>query len=560
MGTRLVPDRQRTPPRSGSGSVIPIAFRMLGFESTRRNEHLGRSSSRLVLLGDLLRPSPVPERPDLPVASADLGGVEASEREGVGAVKLMRPAELVVPVLGAGVSVSAGMPSAAAMSRELLSAFDADQSDAPLSLTTAVDSLLQAGVEEKQMLAFVAEHLAARSPLASPLVEALIRVPSRFITTLNFDLSVETAAHARGASPLTLGNSRSDLQRALRILGATSPPAELTVLHLHGHIGEPERIVLGREGYARIGTGLSETVLYELAVRKVLAFYGTTLDEPYFLAQLQAIPNRGSHVLWCRDVDRFSLRSGRNPILPSRSDIYIGTVKHFEDLPATLGPVLGGELPATPRVRPAGIVRPDPLYVENDLRDRRRFNDPEDLTLASIGLPPRGEMSPDPTETDALDGLRTIIIGEPGSGKSELLRSLAARTKAPRTGVFIRLADLEFNRELGPKETLAAWTKKGLASRRGADVSQAAIERGRYHFFLDGLDEVDSGLPRAFRQADQRARRRIAPACIHPLYQAAAFARVVEYRVGRRQGLESVCAYARYRVARSLSRPSRYQP
>jgi hypothetical protein len=421
-----------------------------------------------------------------------------SQHENARVIELMRPAKDVVPVLGAGVSVSAGMPSATSLALELLEGFDVDPVGSPLSLAGAVDLLLQRGIEEEGILVVLAENLGARSPRSSPLVEALIRVPSRFIVTLNFDLSIEAAASAQGNVPVTLGNSRRDLQRVLRILAGTSPPADLTVLHLHGHVGEPKRMVLGGEGYARISSGLSETVLYELAVRKVLAFYGTTLDEPYLLARLQAIPNGGSHVLWCRGVDRAKLTSERTPILPSRSDIYIGTVKNFEDLPATLGPVLGGELPATPRVRPAGLIRPDPLYVENDLRDRRRPNDPEDLTLASVGLPPRGEVNPDPTETNVLDGLRTIVIGEPGSGKSELLRSLASRTKAPRTGVFIRLADLELNRGLGPKETLAAWAKKGLASRRGADVSPAAIERGRYHFFLDGLDEVDSGLHEEF--------------------------------------------------------------
>jgi len=410
----------------------------------------------------------------------------------------MRPAEDVVPVLGAGVSVSAGMPNGSDLGTELLRVFDIDPEDAALSLAAAVDRLLRQGVEEERMLIALAETLAARRPHPSPLIEALIRVPSRFIVTLSFDFSVEAAASAQGNAPVTLGNGRRDLQRALRILSSGSPPDELTVLHLHGHVDEPERMVLGAEGYARIGSGLSGEILYELAVRKVLAFYGTTLDEPYFLARLQEITNRGSHVLWCREADRAELTGGRNPILPSRSDIYIGTVKHFEDLPATLGPVLGGELPPASRVRPAGLAHPDPLYVQNDLSDRRRPNDPQDLALVSFDLEPKGEVVPDPSEEDVLDGLRTIILGEPGSGKSELLRALASRTKAPRIGLFIRLAELDLDSGLGPRETLAAWARKGLASRRGVDVSPSAIESGRYHFFLDGLDEVDSALHEDF--------------------------------------------------------------
>jgi hypothetical protein len=422
----------------------------------------------------------------------------ASERENALAVELMRPAQDVVPVLGAGVSESAGMPSGPDLGAELLRGFDIDPGDTAPSLAAAVDRLLRQGIEEQRMLTVLAESLAARRPQPSPLIEALIRVPSRFIVTLSFDFSVEAAASTPDSTPVTLGNGRSDLERALKILSSGSPPEELTVLHLHGHVDEPEQMVLGGEGYARIGSGLSGEILYELAVHRVLAFYGTTLDEPYFLARLQEITNRGSHVLWCKESDRVKLTGGRSPILPSRSDIYIGTVKHFEDLPATLGPALGGELPPASRVRPAGLAHPDPLYVHNDLRDRRRPNDPQDLALVSFGLEPKGQVTPDPTEEDILDGLRTIVLGEPGSGKSELLRALASRTKAPRAGLFIRLADLDFNSGLGPRETLAAWARKGLASRRGVDVSQSAIENGRYHFFLDGLDEVDSALHEDF--------------------------------------------------------------
>jgi hypothetical protein len=176
----------------------------------------------------------------------------------------------------------------------------------------------------------------------------------------------------------------------------------------------------------------------------------------------------------------------------SRSNIYIGTVKHYENLPATLTAVLGEDAPPTTRVAPTGLLKPDPRYVTNSLRDRRDPNDPEDLAFVAFGLEPRGEVNADPTETDVLDGLRTIIVGEPGTGKSELLRSLASRSKRARTGLFIRLADVGVDESLGSLGTLVAWAETAQVSRRGVDVGPAAIEAGRFHFFLDGLDEVDS--------------------------------------------------------------------
>ena len=406
----------------------------------------------------------------------------------------MQPAGLVVPVLGAGVSESAKLSGSRGLATALLQTFDGDSRfpDSQPRLATVVDFLLQEGVEEESILDFVASHLSAQNATESPLVEALIRVPSRFIVTLNFDLSVESAEQANGGRPTTLGNGRADLKRALKILGAASPPDELTVLHLHGSIERPEEIVLGAEGYSRVDSDLQSKVFYELAVRQVLAFYGTTLDEPYLLAQLQGIPNRGAHVLWCREADREELTGERNPILTSRSNIYIGTVKHFENLPATLASTLGGNLPPAPRVAPSHVLKPDPGYVTNSLRDRRNPNDPEDLAFVAFGLEPRGDVKREPTEDDVLDGLRTIIVGDPGSGKSELLKSLASRSKGPRVGLFIRLADVTPDLSLGPVDALASWAKASHASRRGVDVGSSAIETGRFHFFLDGLDEVDS--------------------------------------------------------------------
>lgn len=406
----------------------------------------------------------------------------------------MAPPGLVVPVLGAGVSEGAGLPGGRVLAAALLSAFQGAPAfpDSEPMLATVVDHLLQADVAEADLLESVAGRLSGEEPARSPLVEALIRVPSRFIVTLNFDLSIEAADRRAGGTPRTLGNGRADLGKALKILTAGPPPPDLTVLHLHGSVERPEEMVLGADGYERVYSDIFGQVLNELAVHRVLAFYGTTLDEPYFLARFQAIPNRGSHVLWCREDHRGELTSGRNPILVSRSNIYIGTVEHYENLPATLVPVLGEDVPAAPRVAPARVLRPDPGYVTNSLHDRRNPNDPEDLAFVSFGLEPRGEVNADPVEDDILDGLRTIVVGDPGTGKSELLRALAARSKGRRKGLFIRLADVGVDRNLGPLDTLSAWAGTAHAAGRGFDVGPVALESGRFHFFLDGLDEVDS--------------------------------------------------------------------
>lgn len=396
-------------------------------------------------------------------------------------------------------SESVGLPGSDALAEFLLKDFGEEGVEGePRTLEGVVDLLQRRGVDELAILGRAAEHVGRHQPQGSPLIEALIRAPSRLLVTLNFDLAAERAARARGDRAVTLGNGRDDLKRVLQILAETSPPSELTVLHLHGSVEEPAEMILGSDGYGRIDSGLLPDVLYELAVRRALVFYGTTLDEPYLLARLQAIPNRNAHVLWCRESDREALTSGRNPILPSRTNIYVETVRHHEDLPATAALFLGTDLPRDSPVPASGVVVPDPDYVTNRLRDRRHPNDPDDLIFASLGMEPKGEVRPDPTEADVVDSPKTIILGEPGAGKSELLKALTARGGSPRTGLLIRLADLRPDRQLGPKQRLSVWAMRGLTSDPEADVGIDALDHERFHFFLDGLDEVPSGLQRTF--------------------------------------------------------------
>ena len=408
--------------------------------------------------------------------------------------QLLRPSPLVVPVAGAGVGQSAGLPGSSELAKRLLaaSAHASEHSGPPESLAEVVDFLALAGEDEPAVLRVAVAEISACRAEQSPLVEALIRVPSRFIVTLNFDLTLEEADRRRGHCPVTLGNSRDDLAEAISVLAAGQPPPNLTVLHLHGSLERPAEIVLAADGYKRLASEPFSQLLRELAVHRTMVFYGTTLGEPHLLAELQKVEARNPHVLWCLASEEAELKGGRSPILPSSSGIYVRTVREPADLPSTVQKLLHADLPPAPPVRVPQAVGGSELYVENRLLDRRDPNDPHDLALASLGLAPEKGLRPDPTEADVLDAQRTVVLGEPGTGKSELLKQLMCRTTAPRHGVFIRLADVEFDSQLGPRQTLAAWARQGASAEEGLDVSVNALAQGRYHFFLDGLDEVRS--------------------------------------------------------------------
>lgn len=251
---------------------------------------------------------------------------------------LLRPSALVVPVLGAGVSQSAGFPGAADLAALLLlkSGADAAYPGDRGALFAVFDFVVPAYLSEREALEMVAAHIRAWPHGSSPLIEALLGIPSRLLVSLNYDLSIEHVAETVGYPVVSLGASRRDLEEAHRLLVSDEPPEQLTVIHPHGSVAEPHEMVLGAEGYRRIAEGPATRVIYELAVRRTLVFYGTTLDENYALAELQKIPNRREHVLWCREDEAETLTGGRQPILFGRTSIHLRTVGSYEELPATV--------------------------------------------------------------------------------------------------------------------------------------------------------------------------------------------------------------------------------
>lgn len=419
------------------------------------------------------------------------------------AVELLRPSGIAIPVVGAGVTQSTGLPGSAGLAELLLnksdrgSGYDGDSGH----LRGVVDHLVSAGREEEDLLKIAAAEIATWVPERSELIETLIRVPSRFIVTFNFDPNLENAATEAGLEPVVLGNTREDLSAAIGVLLAPEPPQRLTILHVHGSVADPSRMVLGEAGYKRIEAEPFSQLLRELAVHKTLFFFGTKLDEFYILAELQKIEHRNSHLLWCLDSEKSELTGARGPILHSSSGIYVRTVAHHEDLPAKAALLLSEPLPSLdPRTVPVAEAD-DGIYVTNELRDRRNPTDQEDLVRVSFGLKPERELKPNPTEKDVLESSRTIVLGDPGSGKTELLRALMRRTEPPRRGLFIRLTEVEVDRELGPRETLAFWAPHGVSAEAGLDVSASALAEGSYHFFLDGLDEVATELQEQLAKA-----------------------------------------------------------
>lgn len=402
---------------------------------------------------------------------------------GKGVSKLLTPVHTVVPVLGAGVSRGAGLPDAGQLAAWLVE--NAPMAETPaertalLPVVDAVDLTRMPVDELRQMVAAYIESFPLR-PTA--FLAELVRLPSRFIVTFNYDDLVAFAAEQQGLKACRLSASnRDDRVEAHRRLTAKEggPPAELTVLHLHGRARAPETLVLDDASYNDLGRLPEvEEIVFTLSHFRSLAFVGTTLDESYLLAMLQKQLNAAFHVVLCRDDEVPALTTGRAPLSPRQHLRVVGYPDHPDLI--VLPRWLNAPQPPRGSQATAGTLdlhaAPHPAdYVASEFEERG--------AAATV------------SERDVRDGQRTIVVGVAGTGKTHLLSWLAANAPAERPAVRIRLADVPI-RPGRPERILATWAQyaRSAPAQPAVDLSASALRDDRLHFLLDGLDEVANEL------------------------------------------------------------------
>ena len=290
-----------------------------------------------------------------------------------------------------------------------------------------------------------------------------------------------------------LTNTGPDLREAHRLLvRGPWPPTRLTILHLHGVITAPETIVLDTDTYEDLMSSAKVAeVLRELMLHRTMVFYGTTLNEPYLLTALQRQMNRAEHVLVCHADEERELRGGRMSISFARHSIRIATVPSFDDLAGHVARL--ALIPSEPVTDASQTTLTLPVgdpYIANEFIDRRRPVNEEDVVLAMLD-DERYEAPPVITEDDVAAGHRTLVLGDVGSGKSDLLAHLVRTRRADRPGVLIRLGDQQFSGGQ-PERVLADWARTARSADAHVNTGLGAIMDGSLHFLLDGLDEVPS--------------------------------------------------------------------
>lgn len=411
---------------------------------------------------------------------------------------LQRP-EFVVPIIGSGISVPVSYPPGPDLAAELIqigrtAGYEGD--DVNLADPRSVaDVLLSRGIVERGELQRAVASLYDKPPsTASPTIDALLRVPSRRVVTLNYDRSLEFRAEELGVDCESFVLSL-DAAHVLERLTADAERDRLVIVHAHGVATDPSTIVLDEQTYGElISAPYVSLCLHQLMLSNRLLFMGTRLDELYLLYELLRLNVlRGRHLLVALEevIEELGTAS-RSPLLPRTRGLVIRGYSDHEQLVPLVElltqPPRAGELEpiAGAPTFPTTSDVPPTDYVEALMLERQEVEGDDFFASYLVGL---GSSAPVPLERIAVIGARTVIEGLPGSGKSTLLLEIG--TRQPEQVVALRLRASRLDLVGDPVRLLQRWLETAEAFKPGESSDVARLDSDVFHFLVDGLDEVD---------------------------------------------------------------------
>lgn len=449
--------------------------------------------------------------------------------------------ERVIPVIGAGVSQAAGLAGSLELAAHLTANFprhpDVDEwSDENNPVLVAEDICnsdyeIEADVQ-KSVVGFWIAQLAATPP--SELLGRLVTVRSRLIITFNYDDSLERECE-EAKIPYERWDGVHDLRRFTKLLLDGKQPDKLIVLHLHGTVTDDRTVVLTSNGYA--GLQNDEMIRFTQALLRewTMCFLGTKLDEPHITEGFLGAHKRGRpHPLFLIRKEAQLVRN-RAVVSESRHGVKIcelPTLAHIRGVirfitsdygtgqqpspghdpqPPTdpdpldddgpgLGPDVGPEPPTDdgPPTAPTdsagqppepGSAAAEADYVPTVIVEMAADADPAMTDFAALMSVGRRRMfAPDfghrfLTEDELAGEHRTVVVGVPGSGKSELLAYIGSHAAERVDPVLIRLHEVPFT-PADAETRLTRWLAVGR------HLNEAAEDGALLHLLLDGLDEV----------------------------------------------------------------------
>jgi hypothetical protein len=407
------------------------------------------------------------------MAVSDLAPLLAREREGI------------VPLIGAGLALEAGLPTAEALAEALRERSGLEVDAAPGDFGAVCRGIEQAaGVRELQRLAAAAITAFDVTPTSS--LAAIARCPSGLVLTTNYDGAIERSVAEIGKRPVPLG---LDDER----IGEPPREDEVLVVHLHGVVERPETMILTTaQRDVLLADEAFRSRLRALVLGRRLLALGLRLsaEEPHLRAELRTIgrltgEKKPLAILPKNEIDpELSTLEADGRIELHRCDPshdYL-EVRQCAQLiaPSLLDPTEAIAAQAE-RVYPPFLD--PPLLGPKQLADAGDRDPAVTVTMAEINLGSLADLE------EMVDARRALLVGAPGRGKTWALRRLG-ELNAGRT-VFLDLRDLHPD-TAAPERAFAKFVARaGEAFDEGTPVpSIEALREGSFIFLLDGLEEA----------------------------------------------------------------------
>jgi DNA polymerase III delta prime subunit len=324
----------------------------------------------------------------------------------------------------------------------------------------------------------------------TPQLQALVRLPSRIIATTNYDDAIEIAARSVGLKPKRF--------LVAQMNDALQGPefGEIHVLHLHGSAHEPTSIVLTGRSYKKAKNDQALRYgLQVLCVQKNLVFLGFSLAEREkhlwrdLLWSAGLFPGSGPHFLVmpqsqtaAKRFEKLDEETRIEAISYSEPENSHETVRRvIQLLGGASAAAMADQMPVIPNDQIDRWFVPMAMAPAEDVETAEERETWELLGAHATSL-----------ELEDLERIpRLLLIGPPGSGKTQTLYQLGRTSDQPT--IYRRLNGMSPAGGKGEAGlAFVAWLESGESLSTGTlrpNVTSMGSES--YLFLLDGLDEVD---------------------------------------------------------------------
>jgi hypothetical protein len=387
-----------------------------------------------------------------------------------------------VPIIGAGLAVGCGAPSSAELANELAQAAGVEFPES-MDLYEVANEL-----ERRHGRTWVQECVAditlTRELTPTPVMLAVTLINRRLVATTNYDDAIEEAARRHGLTPERLVPSQ--LPTVLQGPGQ----GELFVLHLHGTAHLPETIVLTDETYeaARRDEALQLAVRV-LAAGSSLVFLGHRLasNETHLrrdVKQAVELFGGGEHLLLHAEGElsepaMFESETGVRAMAYPNPD-------RDHRLLVPFARRLGVPPLSAPHAHVPHVAAPvEAAYEPMPVAPAAEVETDEQRQLWHYRWLYKGE---NPPTVDDLASSPLLLIGRPGTGKTQALLHIAQRSS---NAVYLRLGSVTAPiTGQDPVDVLVGWVHSAGGSFHAVPaVTRATLQDNAYDFLLDALDE-----------------------------------------------------------------------